>query len=176
MSKAGNDEIILSYFDSLIKRSDFNLLNDNNWLNDSIIGVFYDFFENELFANECKEHLFAFVNPSTVQLLKMLSYDEAVSTIIEPLELNKKQFVFLPINDNQENTAGGSHWSLLVLSAPQSTYIHYDSYSPANNRTANQFIVKFKSYFKIDLLMTDSEFPQQTNTCDCGVYLIGKPE
>ena len=30
--------------------------------------------------------------------------------ILEPLQLKNKDYVMIPVNDNDENTIGGSHW------------------------------------------------------------------
>lgn len=131
----------------------------------------YEYLERELFKNDSN---LAFINPSTVQYLKLCqSLDEASMCILDPLELNKKDFVFFPLNDSKSiDSAGGSHWSLLVANIKDFTFVHYDSISGGSNENvAKCFFQKYKSYFKVSQLIAAKDFPQQNNSSDCGVYV-----
>lgn len=168
------DTIILNYNDSLIYESDLDLLKEGNWLNDRIIAFVNDYFENEVFKTECEDNLFAFLNPSTVQYLKLCeSLDEAKMCFLEPLGLNDKKIIFLPLNNNKTVQAGGCHWSLLVIDNRNSIMKHYDSIG-SNADEANAFFNKFKTYFNCDLLENEEKFPKQKNSSDCGAYVLGK--
>lgn len=97
-------KIILSYEDSIIYESDFKLLDDGNWLNDRLISFIYEYFEKETFSNNS---VCGFVNPSTVQYLKLCDrLEEAEAFFIEPLKLKDKNIVFFPLNSNIEINAG----------------------------------------------------------------------
>lgn len=170
------DRIILDYNDSLLHGSDLHLLQPNNWLNDRIIGFVYEYYEREFFAEIVQKQKITLVNPSTVQFLKLCeSLDEAIMCFFEPLELDKKNFIFFPLNNSVvTDAAGGSHWSLGLLNRKTSTFSHYDSFGGSNSSEAVKFFQKFKAYFKIDKFVDEKEFPQQQNTSDCGVYVIGK--
>ena len=167
------DTLILNYNDSLIYESDLELLKEGNWLNDRLIAFVSDYFENEVFKTEFEDNLFAFINPSTVQYLKLCeSLDEAKMCFLEPLGLKEKQVIFLPLNNNKTIEAGGCHWSLLVVDNRNSIMKHYDSIG-SNMDEASTFFYKFKSFFNCKLLENEVNFPQQTNSSDCGAYVLG---
>lgn len=167
------DKVVLNYYDCSLHESDIHLLDENNWLNDRLIGFVYEYFEKDLYKSELISRNLSLVNPSTVQYLKLCkSLDEANVCFLEPLELNKKEVVFLPLNNHQYTTAGGSHWSLLVVFPKQNgLFVHYDS-TGGNFNEAKLFFNKYKTYFNSNSLI-HGEFPKQTNSSDCGVYLIG---
>lgn len=167
-----SNKIALSYHDSLLHESDLDLLDCGGWLNDRLIGFAYEYFEKELFNSNKR---LAFVNPSTVQFLKLSeSLDEAKVFFLDPLDLDDKDFIFFPLNDNNEvNSEGGSHWSLLLVDKVNSTFYHIDSMNGANNSEAKRFYEKYKKYFKANKLEMVKEFPRQQNSSDCGVYVLG---
>lgn len=42
--------------------------------------------------------------------------DDDLGAFLSPLNLPSKQFIFLPVNDNQVvNQSGGTHWSVVVI-------------------------------------------------------------
>jgi sentrin-specific protease 8 len=168
-----SDKVILNYNDSLLYESDLELLNEGNWLNDRIIGFVYEYLEREVYESET-ETLLGFVNPSTVQYLKLCdSIEEANMCFIEPLSLDKKTFVFMPLNNNSNTScAGGCHWSLMVLNRLNSTLYHFDSIG-SNQSEANAFFRKYKKCLQIEKFENASNFPKQTNSSDCGVYVLG---
>ncbi|CAF0711673.1 unnamed protein product [Brachionus calyciflorus] len=170
------NEIILNYNDSLIYESDLGLLKEGNWLNDRIIGFCCDYFENEIFKQECERKLLAFVNPSTVQYLKLCeSLEEAKMCFLEPLVLQEKKVIFLPLNNNKTTQAGGCHWSLLLIDNRNSKMIHYDSIG-SNSDEASLFFYKFKEFFDCKELLNEEKFPKQTNNSDCGAYVLAAIE
>lgn len=167
------DPLILSFNDSLVYQSDLSLLDEGKWLNDRIIGFVFDYFENEVFKKECDQNLFAFINPSTVQYLKLCeSLDEAATCFLEPLNLKEKKIVFLPLNSNPSFDAGGSHWSFLVVDNRNSTIKHLDSIG-SNFKEAEIFYKKYKKFLNLKGLESIKSFPEQTNSSDCGAYSIG---
>lgn len=168
------DSLILSFHDSLVFQSDLDLLKEGQWINDRIIGFVYEYLEKEVFPSECNEkNLFAFLNPSSVQYLKLCeSLEEAKMCFLEPLELKNKSYVFLPLNSNQTTDAGGSHWSLLVIDLKSSVIKHYDSIG-SNEEEAKRFSNKYKNFFGIKKFESQINFPQQNNSYDCGAFVLG---
>lgn len=167
------DPTILSFNDSIVYESDLGLLEEGNWLNDRIIGFVCDYFENEIFKTECDQNLIAFINPSTVQYLKLCqNYDEAEACFLEPLNLKNKKLIFLPLNSNESVDAGGSHWSFLVIDNRNSRIIHFDSIG-SNIKEAELFYEKYKDFFLLKELEGLKKFPKQTNSSDCGAFVIG---
>lgn len=133
MAKAS---VVLSFHNILLHQSDIDILDGPHWLNDTIISFYFEYLEKKIFKN-AKELLF--VSPEVTQCVKMVETDE-IKTFLEPLGISKKQFVFFPLNDNDTpDVAGGSHWSLLVYSKPESCFYHYDSSYVTNHNAAWDF-------------------------------------
>lgn len=168
------DQVIVNYHNSLLYTSDLKILDERDWLNDRLIGFIYEYFENELFDNLVARRIALFVNPDTVQYLKLCpSLEEAKICFLEALEMSKFEVVFFPLNNNSQNDmAGGTHWSLLVLFKSSKSIIHLDSIG-SNDKEAKAFYTKFKDYFSIENFVADKSFPRQTNSSDCGLYLLG---
>jgi sentrin-specific protease 8 len=173
---SGQNRIVLSYNDSLLHESDLQLLDVGYWLNDQLISFFYEYFENEQFKYE--KHLFAFVNPSIVQYLKLCSsLQEAEMCFLQPLDLANKEYIFFPINNNNDaQSAGGSHWSLLVYQKATASFYSFDSINGSNEKETRSFYNKFRTYFNTNQLKEAENFPKQSNSSDCGVYVLGATE
>uniref|UniRef100_H2YV88 Ubiquitin-like protease family profile domain-containing protein n=1 Tax=Ciona savignyi TaxID=51511 RepID=H2YV88_CIOSA len=161
------DEIVLSYHDSLLRKSDLSLLEAGNWLNDKLIGFMFEYYQNEIFAENAEK--VSFLDPDFVQLIKLLP-DTDIEGLISPLNLGTKRLIFLPINNNPDPEAGGSHWSLLVLDQDLNIFEHYDSYGDTNYLVAVEVASKFSSILKSQVKKVPT--PQQCNGSDCGVYVI----
>ncbi len=170
------DKIILDYHNSILYNSDLLLLDYPNWINDRLIGFVYEFFEYEKYEN-LKDHV-AFVNPSVLQLIKLDGdFNEVIACFLEPLDLKSKMYILLPINDNNDpNRMGGSHWSLLLINRLQSQFTHYDSFHKTNSVIARKLFEKLNAYFECNQYNDEPKCPQQTNTCDCGLYVISISE
>lgn len=170
-----NDNVVLSYHDSLLYESDLALLSESTaWLNDRLIAFVYEYLERERYNHESTSHLMAFVNPSTVQYLKLAVGDlnDAIACFIDPLELNNKKYIFLPLNNNSSlESSGGCHWSLLLVDSSSKRLLHFDSIG-SNKHIADSFFKRAKIYFNVDRI-EHVNFPKQTNSSDCGVYVLG---
>ena len=97
------------------------------------------------------------------------------STLREALpKFDRVSHVFLPINDNRNvaQAEGGSHWSLLLVSAADRRSFHYDSLASANRQEGKHASDKLGQLIGIDLEFHDLEdSPQQANSMDCGVFV-----
>lgn len=141
MAKAS---VVLSFHEVLLHNSDLQLLDGPYWLNDNIISFYFEYLEKNLFSS-AEEILF--VSPEVTQCIKMVDTEE-IKTFLEPLGIQTKQFVFFALNDNDSpDRAGGSHWSLLVYSKPESCFFHVDSSSGSNHNVAWEFASHLMSYF-----------------------------
>lgn len=169
------DSIVLNYHDSLLNSSDVVLLTGPFWLNDKIIGFCFEYFENDLFKQAVDR--MRFLNPSIVQLAK-LADDSEVSSILQPLDLQSCQLIFIPINDNSTLHPGGSHWSLLVCDKNRKEFFHFDSSGSScwNDSSAKIICKKFNHYFGTLYDVTNPRCPTQTNGYDCGVFVIAIAE
>lgn len=104
----------------------------------------------------------------------MMNNPEEINAIIfDPLEVQKRSFIIFAINNNNEDKAGGSHWSLCVYSKPDNTFFHFDSSGYFNHIPCDQLVNIVKKSFKDP----SAEFQtvdclQQNNSYDCGIYVL----
>ncbi|XP_028160173.1 sentrin-specific protease 8 [Ostrinia furnacalis] len=172
MAKAS---VVLSFHEILLHRSDVELLDGPYWLNDTIISFYFEYLERILFSGASE---LLFVSPEVTQCIKMVETNE-IKTFLEPLDINRKRFVFFALNDNDSpDTAGGSHWSLLVYSKPESCFYHLDSSSGSNHNVAWEFASHLITYFSKGeaVNFVDKECLQQSNGYDCGIHVICNTE
>ncbi|CAG0893907.1 unnamed protein product [Darwinula stevensoni] len=169
------DSIVLSYENSLLRESDLQLLEGKNWLNDKLIGFYFEY----LYVQVLKENpKVCFLSPEVTQAVKLCSVSE-LHIFLDPLELHLKDIVFLPVNDSLSyDTPGGSHWSLLVFSRAKNAFCHFDSSSSSNRSHVNRLTKKIEPFFKVegDIKVVDMKCTQQNNTYDCGVHVICNAE
>jgi len=65
-TNADKNDIVLSYHDYLLRTSDVALLERNDWLNDIIIGFYFEYLNQQYSKNRL-----LFIGPEVAQLLKM---------------------------------------------------------------------------------------------------------
>ncbi|XP_016140054.1 sentrin-specific protease 8 [Sinocyclocheilus grahami] len=170
------DPVVLSYQDSLLRRSDVALLNGPHWLNDQVIGFAFEYFATEHFKslgeNVC------FISPEVAQFIKYASCQEELAIFLEPLNLVSRQWVFLAVNDNSNQTAGGSHWTLLLYRRDTSQFSHYDSQSGSNSLHARRIAAKLEAFLGTGAKVpfVEEQCPSQQNSYDCGMYVICNAE
>lgn len=101
------------------------------------------------------------------------SPDEINSMILEPIEAQIKSYIIFGINNNEENVAGGSHWSLCVYSKSDNTFFHFDSSGYTNQSTAKNLCEIIRKCFRIPSLeFKRVDCLQQNNCYDCGIYVL----
>lgn len=172
-----SDPQVLDFHDSLVRESDLRILEGPQWLNDTLIGFFFEYLDNVV----CKDHAeqLAFLCPGLTQLIKSQS-DSEVGLIIETLSLYRKKYIFNAVNDSTiiQTSPSGTHWSLLVFSRPATAFYHYDSLNGYNNddaqKVANKLIPHLGLSGPADFIK--KECPQQRNKYDCGLHVIANVE
>ncbi|KAL4613416.1 sentrin-specific protease 8 [Arapaima gigas] len=170
------DPAVLSYHNSLLRRSDVALLEGPYWLNDQVIGFAFEYFATERFKALNKAA--CFISPEVTQFIKCTSSQEELALFLEPLHLPARQWVFLAVNDNSHQTAGGTHWSLLLYRRDSGCFSHYDSQSDSNALHARRIAAKLESFLGAAKKPTFVEelAPSQQNSYDCGMYVICNTE
>lgn len=168
--KSCEDNVVLSYHECLLRESDVNLLMGPFWLNDQIISFYFEYLEKNEFKMFKKNLLF--VSPEVTQCIKIVPEDE-VDVFLAPLKANEKDFIFFPLNDNDKDTAGGFHWSLLVYSRPENSFFHFDSSNESNIYQCRHFVLGVRkplNAFSASLKSVDCL--QQSNGYDCGIHVL----
>lgn len=165
------DPIILSFFDSLVRASDLQTVEKSGWLNDTIIGFAFEYFQNVTFASRGDV---LFIGPEVTQFVKMIDNADELKMSLEPLRLISKRFLFCAVNDNISLVStGGTHWSLLVIDVSCKRAFHYDPISGSNRAAALRLMKQFVRFMWGELgEFVDEDCPQQKNGYDCGMYVI----
>lgn len=176
ISKMSSNEIVLSFHDSVIKKSDINILTGNDWLNDRLIGFYLQYLEKRVYPH--RERDIAFVSPEVTHCIKLSSKSE-VGIFVSPLKLSQKRLIIFPINNCLEQEApGGSHWSLLIYFRPKNTFYHYDSFNQTNSDNAHMVMERVVPYLNQSRSsqFTQADCPQQRNSYDCGIHALCNAE
>ena len=177
MGNKSKDATIISFGDSIVRKSDLNLLSGPHWLNDRIISFYFEYLYEKEFESSTK---LVFISPEVSQFLKMAQKEE-LGIFLEPLNLDEKDLIILAVNNsNDPERPGGSHWSLLMYSRQAHEFFHFDSSSGMNNDSARQLASKTHSYLmtktnveeRFPLRIKEVPVVQQSNGYDCGVHLL----
>ncbi|XP_069561736.1 sentrin-specific protease 8 isoform X2 [Brachyistius frenatus] len=166
------DPVVLSYQDSLLRRSDVSLLEGPYWLNDQVIGFAFEYFAAERFG--VLGEAIIFISPEVTQFIKCASCPDELALFLEPLDLASRRWVFLAVNDNSNHAAGGSHWSLLLYRRDANHFAHYDSQNGSNSLHARRIASKLEPFLGAGRKapFADEPCPSQQNSYDCGMYVI----
>uniref|UniRef100_A0A3P9JTY9 SUMO peptidase family member, NEDD8 specific n=1 Tax=Oryzias latipes TaxID=8090 RepID=A0A3P9JTY9_ORYLA len=166
------DPVVLSYQDSLLRRSDVSLLEGPHWLNDQVIGFAFEYYAAERFR--VLGGAVIFISPEVTQFIKCASCPDELALFLEPLNLTAHSWVFLAVNDNSSQTAGGSHWSLLLYHHSSNHFAHYDSQNGSNSLHARRIASKLEPFLGPGrkALFMEEPCPPQQNSYDCGMYVI----
>ncbi|KAH3688431.1 hypothetical protein WICPIJ_000570 [Wickerhamomyces pijperi] len=182
-SKLTNDLKILQFFDISIYIEDLLNLKDDEWLNDNNISFIYEYLERYqlqpyISNNLIRPSSICLLRPSMVYLLANTPNPASCLKGVIP-ELEKADFIFLPINDSTdvEVVGDGSHWSLVVVSMIDRSVKLYDTLQQANQRESMAVIRKLIEYLNDDVFDKDyfhiddmgDTTPQQLNGSDCGI-------
>lgn len=174
MGKSQADEMILSYNDVVLRRSDLDILSGPYYLNDRIIEFYFSYLPS---CHPSQDILL--VPPCIAFWILQCPVAEALRDFLEPLHLSDKALVLFPINDNDDvNTAeGGSHWSLLAYYRDANLFVHHGSFRGLNAAPSKKLYKAVVGYMGLSqsgsrasfLECTDS--PKQANGYDCGLYV-----
>lgn len=166
------NNIVLSYYDVLIREADVELLEEPNWLNDQIIELTFEaFYRRDLL----EDPRIQFISPSVSQMMK-----SGVGVDVGELINSNAELIIIPINDHnvQSQRAGGHHWSLLVVDKPHNSFWIYDSLNdwtskssnyPDAQRVANLLEKHFGWTFAE---VVGASCRKQKNSYDCGCHVL----
>ena len=174
------EEIILSTDNCEIKNSDISTLSPHTYLNDLIISFYYEILQKKYHSD-----LITLLDPAVSMsiILDVSGNDDNLedikNCIFLPLELNKKKFIFAPINDNKkiQYTCSGTHWTLNLVDVDNSIIYYLDS-NLGDVSNAHTFHKKLEKLFgkKFDFIYGLQKDKYQNNSYDCGMFLLGFSE
>lgn len=168
------DSVVLSMGDALLRESDVTTLSGPFWVNDKVIGFYFEYLHQSKFDSTDK---LCFISPEVSQFLKLVSAAE-IPVFLEPLNLEEKETILLAVNDASDpDQPGGSHWSLLVFSRQANEFFHLDSSSGLNDYHARQLAKKLHEYLikklpKFSFRFSEVDVLRQSNGYDCGIHLM----
>ncbi|KAJ4867412.1 NEDD8-specific protease 1 [Raphanus sativus] len=171
MGYSSDDDKILSYNDVVLRRSDLDILNGPNFLNDRIIEFYLSYLSTVHTSSAI-----SLIPPSIAFWISNCPDTESLKDFIEPLRLLESDLLIFPVNDNTnvELAEGGLHWSLLVYHREANSFFHHDSLMGLNKWSAKQLFEAVSPFVSDgDAMYREcSDTPQQKNGYDCGVYLL----
>ncbi len=139
------DPVVASLGDALLRESDVSLLRGPHWLNDRVIGFYFEHLHQRKF--ESSDRL-CFISPEVSQFLKLVSARE-IPVFLEPLGLEAKEVIVMAVNNAMDpDSPGGSHWSLLLFSRQALTFFHLDSSGCLNDMDARLLAKKLYDFLK----------------------------
>ncbi|KAI4386033.1 hypothetical protein MLD38_004005 [Melastoma candidum] len=180
MRKSSGDEMILSYNDVVLRRSDLHVLDGPRFLNDRII----EFYLTYLSTSRPSDQILM-VSPSISFWIMNCPDKEGLRDFVEPLKLPSRNLVIFPVNNNDDVDVaeGGSHWSLLAFERNANVFVHHDSSKGINDLFATRLYKAVGGFLgnSADLgaeprYVKCSSSPQQQNGYDCGLYVLATAE
>lgn len=167
------DDMILSYNDVVLRRSDLDILSGPYYLNDRLIEFYFSYLGSCYPSPDI-----SLVPPSIAFWIMNCSDTGSLRDFIEPLKLSEKKLVIFPINNNEnlEQAEGGTHWSLLAYERNENVFVHHDSCGGLNSGHARRL---FKAVMGLIGNSNSSkaryqecrDSPLQENGYDCGLYV-----
>ncbi|XP_033358187.1 sentrin-specific protease 8-like [Bombus vosnesenskii] len=169
-----SNKVVLSYYNYLLRTTDITLLQGSHWLNDVIIGFYFEYLDDLLNKNERRD--FYFISPELTQLLKMTDPNQYI-IFLDPLSITECKCIFFPLNNcDKKDAAGGTHWSLLIFCKEDKTCYHFDSAKGSNATIASKFAENVMDCVfdkkEPNKKFVEVDSPQQSNSYDCGVYVL----
>ena len=168
--KSVSSSTTLSLLDIVFFDEDVLSLNEGKWISDSIIAFWFKYL-SEIVYKENQNILF--IPPSVTQVLKA-GFTDDFDMIWWPLNICQKKYIVMAVNDNKVNKSGGQHWSLLVYTAKENLWYHYDSLKNFNLEEARFLVGRLQEYIRPGATprFTAASCTQQDNNYDCGAYTM----
>ena len=182
----GHEDYGITIGDITLYKEDIQSIAPQQWIRDNIIAFYYDqYLKSILMDNDDLRNRMLVLDPWGVFALQFFTEQEEFDGFIEGNQPRDKDFVFMPINNNQslEQIGGGSHWSFLLYNKLVKQFWYFDSYYHTGSddvarKTAKQFlkVIKTKSN---DEKLNDEDLlenlkviktTRQSNGYDCGIY------
>jgi sentrin-specific protease 8 len=151
---------------------DIQLTTPHQWLNDQCIEYWWDHVIQINPGFQETEDGMTFVCPSVMHMLNFL--DDGNFGALNDLKLDRKSLILMPINNNQEISVGGTHWSLLCFLRSGNKFYHFDSCGNMNLECSRRISAKIAQIATVESFsfIAVSDMPRQINGSDCGLYML----
>jgi len=150
---------------------DIESIKERGWITDKIVKYVF----NELqmkYINVRKSKNIMLVEPIIAQLIKSTSDEDTTEETISGSGIRKADWVFFPLNNNESDEVGGTHWSLLLYNKNVNTFYHYDPMKGMNGRSVDEIIKKLNKGENRKTIIYHMACTSQTNGFDCGIYTL----
>jgi Ulp1 family protease len=164
--------LLLSYKDQDIYDRDLCLFEAGRWLNDACINFCLRRMEEE-YGNTA--HSILLLDPCIASFLFLQCEDEEEYEDLRiNYELDRREWLLIPINNNLEFFGESTHWSLLAVRTIDGCMWHFDSCRQSNYEAAKLQSKKIRALIKQESSteIVKATSAQQGNGCDCGVYVL----
>lgn len=164
--RRGKERPWLKYYDVTLTSEDMRCL-ECDWLTDNNIAFWEEYLEREILVRYPQARI-TLLRPSLTMILLHVKERAAMPNV------GKASHIFLPINNNERlnEAEGGTHWSLLLISALDGVAFHYDSLTGMNDDHARRATRRMEEILERPLRFVSlGDSPQQSNSIDCGVFV-----
>ena len=164
------DDVILRYQSTTIRNSDLFALQEPNWISDPIISFWYEFTQKEMVGYDKGILL---INPALSQVIKLADKSEMTKNL-NAINAWQQEYLIVPINDNESDKQGGSHWSLLLYSRNLNEWYHFDTMNGFNTRHALKIAENLNQYleFNESPKLVEISCTKQKDNFNCGAFLL----
>lgn len=159
-------------FDSIEKKISVNLLKGRHWLNSDLLNYFFAHLQCDTFADNAKV---LFVTPMVTQFIRIGCDDPKL--FLDPLKASAKDLILFPVNNNEGEHQGGTHWSLLAFSRRDDAFFSFDSFHNSNIASTVRLVDVLKAALEAPWAdFVKATTLQQVNGFDCGVHVYANAE
>ena len=131
-------QILSTLKDANIYDRDLVLLKPGNWLNDSCINYCLRRLEIEI-----SEEAVLLLDPAVASFLVIqCTDDDEYADLSAGLELFRRKWILVPINNSDSFTVTSAHWSLLVVHIDSGKLFHFDSGGNSNRKACETTALK----------------------------------
>lgn len=162
------DDIVVSYYDVAVRRSDLLTLGPDQFIKDTILSFWAEHLQRSKFPHN---ETMLFLSPTIVHHLKLARDTQQT---LSHINAQRKSFIFLPVNDSENEGDMGSHWFILIFSRPDKRCYALDSsYKPEFVSKLHALYERFNDQLNMGSTVFENfKCIKQKNSFDCGLHVM----